>query len=250
MCGIDDLCLCYKLCCKINETWEWDRKKTLRFDVYTNTHTHKPQTNTHTHTFTHRFIGRCFFLSGGQRNPVRFLIFLDVYIWRFPAVSAIILSHFPSDLLLFLLSIWLIIASMCPCCLHSSFQSTMSGLHHITCPICLLACSLTVTILLRKTGGVCLIHVPSSLPWCWLSPLSPPSVNSQSSHTTHKLRIYTSVDMYTCTMTMCTNEGETQRAQCRVHVCICGWVCVSQNLFETWKSSWINLCIQVRVKQN
>lgn len=58
------ICVCYKLCCKVNETWEWGRKTTLRFDIYT---------NTHTHTFTHRFIGRCFDMRSEEPRQIYFL---------------------------------------------------------------------------------------------------------------------------------------------------------------------------------
>lgn len=228
--------VCYKLCCKVNETWEWDRKNTLRFDIYTNTH-----------TFTHRFIGICFVRRSEEPCQIYFLFF-----WTF------ISEGFQLFLPLFFLTFHLFCCSFV-CLFDLSLLSVSllspllfpSCLQHITTAICLLACLLAVTLLHRKTGGVCLTHVPSSL--LTVTSLLPPL--SHSHLISHKMKTYTLLEMYTCTMTICTlgECGDTHRAKWRVHVYMhgCVWLRSEWSKTDVWQwylSPWlqdtqVNLCL-------
>lgn len=78
--------------------------------------------------------------------------------------------------LFFCLSIWLIIACLSPCCLHSCFQTTFSisivqfAFWHV--------CSLSLYCSERQAVSVSHMCLLTHVPWCWQSPLSPPSVIS------------------------------------------------------------------------
>lgn len=215
----------------------------MGFDVCTQTHTHSP-----------RLIGRGWFWQEvrGSRSD------LSPFSWTFTS------EGFQLFLPLFFVSFHLfpalsIPACLYPCCLHSFFQSTISGFHHITCPISLLASGFCCSSLSKSSAQkdrrclsyTCACACFSAMMWTvtplssfwYLSHLLPLWGHAIKMNWRHTHYWKCAPAHWQCAWI----DTQTETLVACLGVCEKLFHCI-QKLFETWRLSWINLCIEVWVK--